>query len=86
VQCSAGVNISLAEGRVAREESEATGGGQEVLRMAETEEIVIPPETDGEPLPPPKPRKPHVKGIVFRDFDVRAQAAMDSGQGAIRPA
>jgi len=40
--------------------------------MAETEEqIVIPPEVDanGEPLPPPKPRKPHEKGIVFRDFD-----------------
>jgi len=35
------------------------------------EEIVIPPEVDanGEPLPPPKPRKPHVKGIVFREFD-----------------
>merc|ERR1712080_752235 len=35
------------------------------------EEIVIPPEAsqDGEPLPPLKPRKPHEKGIVFRDFD-----------------
>jgi len=37
--------------------------------MAETDEIVIPPEGDGEPLPPPKPRRPHVKGITFRDFD-----------------
>jgi len=40
--------------------------------MADTEEqLVIPPEVnqDGEPLPPPKPRKPHEKGIVFRDFD-----------------
>ena len=41
--------------------------------MAETEEnVIIPPELDanGEPLPPPKPRRPHVKGITFRDFDV----------------
>ena len=41
--------------------------------MAETEEnVIIPPETDanGEPLPPPKPRRPHVKGITFREFDV----------------
>jgi len=40
--------------------------------MAETEEnVIIPPEVDanGEPLPPPKPRRPHVKGITFRDFD-----------------
>lgn len=40
--------------------------------MAETEEnVIIPPETDanGEPLPPPKPRRPHVKGITFREFD-----------------
>lgn len=40
--------------------------------MADTQEqLVIPPEAsqDGEPLPPPKPRKPHEKGIVFRDFD-----------------
>jgi len=40
--------------------------------MAETEEnVIIPPELDanGEPLPPPKPRRPHVKGITFRDFD-----------------
>jgi len=38
---------------------------------APAEDIVIPPEVDdnGEPLPPPKPRKPHEKGIVFRDFD-----------------
>ena len=46
------------------------------LRMAETEEqIVIPPEVDadGQPLPPPKPRRPHVKGITFRDFDVRSR-------------
>ena len=27
-------------------------------------------EGDGEALPPPKPRRPHVKGITFRDFDV----------------
>lgn len=43
-----------------------------LLRMASMEEqaaAVLAPE-GGEPLAPPKPRKPHEKGIVFRDFDV----------------
>jgi len=42
-------------------------------RMAAADEQMTnpPPEVDeaGEPLPPPPPRKPHEKGIVFRDFD-----------------
>ena len=29
----------------------------------------------GEPLAPPKPRKPHEKGIVFREFDVSIEHA-----------
>ena len=32
---------------------------------------VEPSEEGEEPIPAPKPRKPHEKGIVFRDFDVR---------------
>merc|ERR1711892_1008803 len=40
------------------------------IRMAEQEQIEIPPETeDGNVVMPKKERKPHVKGIVFREFD-----------------
>ena len=40
--------------------------------MASAEEqIEIPTESaDGEPVMPKKERKPHIKGITFREFDV----------------
>ena len=42
--------------------------------MEEQAAAVLAPE-GGEPLAPPKPRKPHEKGIVFREFDVSIEHA-----------
>ena len=41
------------------------------ITMASAEEqIEIPTDADGEPVMPKKERKPHIKGITFREFDV----------------
>ena len=41
------------------------------MASAEEQTLEIPTDGgDGEPVMPKKERKPHIKGITFRDFDV----------------
>ena len=41
------------------------------MASAEEQPLEIPTDGgDGEPVMPKKERKPHIKGITFRDFDV----------------
>ena len=40
------------------------------MASAEEQQIEIPTDGEGEPVMPKKERKPHIKGITFREFDV----------------
>lgn len=40
------------------------------MASAEEQQLEIPTDGDGEPVIPKKERKPHIKGITFREFDV----------------
>jgi len=39
------------------------------MASAEEQQLEIPTDGDGEPVIPKKERKPHIKGITFREFD-----------------